>query len=373
LRESLLPRESGQERFLALDAFRGVAAFGVALFHFRWTDTALQASPVVSGLVMLVDFFFVLSGFVLAHAYFGQGGSIIDFVRKRLARLYPLHAFALLVFLGLQGIKLAVATSGGDFRQAAFAGLNGWNFVDTLLLLQSTGLLWHEISWNSPSWSISTELFANVIVFGLRAALGSHSLNLICSSLLISIVAFFLLTGVPAHDYGPLALLRCIATFCLGCLIYSLHRWTCGTRTVSVAPTSLATVSELLALGVLLIGVVAMPLTGVWLASAACFAVVIYVFAFEGGWVSRVFKRARLPWLGTISYSIYLNHIAVGSLISAAFLPVANKLGWSGPFKIAGFIVLFFAILSVYSWLTYRLIERPAQRYFWPRGQAEGR
>ena len=210
--------EQRQVRYLGLDAFRGAAAFGVALFHFRWTDPALQASTVVAGLVMLVDFFFVLSGFVLAHAYFGRDGSVADFVRRRLARLYPLHLFALLVFLGMQGIKLAVAASGGDLRHQAFAGLNAWNFADTLLLLQSTGLVWNEISWNAPSWSISTEFFANVIVFLLLVMLGRRQLNLICSVLLISIVLYFLIAGVAAHDYGPLALLRCIAAFCLGCL-----------------------------------------------------------------------------------------------------------------------------------------------------------
>ena len=70
-------RQRGPRRFLALDVFRGLAAFGVALFHFRWIDPALQRSTIIDGLDMLVDFFFVLSGFVLTHAYFGKDGSMM--------------------------------------------------------------------------------------------------------------------------------------------------------------------------------------------------------------------------------------------------------------------------------------------------------
>ena len=94
---------------------------------------------------MLVDFFFVLSGFVLTHAYFQRYGSFFDFVGRRLARHYPLHVFALLVFLGLQLVKVAAETWGGALRQEAFSNLNWWNFADTIFLLQSTGLLWHSL------------------------------------------------------------------------------------------------------------------------------------------------------------------------------------------------------------------------------------
>src|SRR5436190_5699059 len=117
-----LGRWRGQRRYHALDAFRGLAAFGVALFHFRWIDPALQQSTVIGGLAMLVDFFFALSGFVVTHAYFGQDHSMMQFAGRRLARLYPLHLFALLMFLVLQGLKMVVATWGGATRHQAFDG-----------------------------------------------------------------------------------------------------------------------------------------------------------------------------------------------------------------------------------------------------------
>ena len=360
--------QRGQRRYVALDAFRGLAAFGVALFHFRWIDPALQQSTIVGGLDMLVDFFFVLSGFVLTHAYFGRDDSMAQFVGRRLARLYPMHLFALLMFLVLQGLKMVVETWGGDTRHHAFDGLNVANFADTLLLLQSTGLLWHEISWNAPSWSISTELFANLLVFALLVLLGRRQLNLICGVLLVCIIGFFMAANIGPHDYGPLALLRCIAGFCLGCLVHELFVSTRHNKLVGAgAPSLAATGAEALALVAMLSGILAKPLTGIWFSSSFSFAIVIYVFAFEAGLISRAIERTGLAWFGTISYSVYLNHIFVGSLLSGAFLAVAGRIGLTGPLKIMVYVALFFTVLSVYSWLTYRCIELPAQRYFSPR------
>jgi len=360
--------ELRQRRYVALDAFRGLAAFGVALFHFRWIDPALQQSTIVGGLDMLVDFFFVLSGFVLTHAYFGRDDSMAQFVGWRLARLYPMHLFALLMFLVLQGLKMVVETWGGDTRHHAFDGLNVANFADTLLLLQSTGLLWHQISWNAPSWSISTELFANLLVFALLVLLGRRQLNLICGVLLVCIIGFFMAANIGPHDYGPLALLRCIAGFCLGCLVHELFVRTHHNKLVgAAAPSLVGTGAEVLALAALLSGILAKPLTGIWFSSAFSFAIVIYVFAFEAGFISRAIERTGLAWFGTISYSVYLNHIFVGSLLSGAFLAVAGRIGLTGPLKIMVYVALFFTVLSVYSWLTYRYIELPAQRYFSPR------
>jgi peptidoglycan/LPS O-acetylase OafA/YrhL len=290
---------------------------------------------------------------------------MMQFARRRLARLYPLHLFALLMFLVLQGVKMVVETWGGDTRHHAFEGLNVTNFTDTLLLLQSTGLLWHEISWNSPSWSISTELFANLLVFALLLSLGRRYLNLICGVLLVCTIAFFVAGNIGPHDYGPLALMRCIAGFSLGCLVHELFVSTAHNKLVGAAGLPLVrTAAEALALVALLGGIVAKHMTGIWFLSSCSFAVVIYVFAFETGLISRAIERTGLAWFGTISYSVYLNHIFVGSLLSGAFLAVAGQVGLAGPVKIMVFVAFFFTVLSAYSWLTYQFIELPAQRYF---------
>ena len=90
-------RLSGARRFAALDSLRGLCALAVVLFHFRTDGVLTNLAPIRRGW-MFVDFFFVLSGFVLAHAYFGRIGrqvAPLRFLGLRLGRIYPLHAAVL--------------------------------------------------------------------------------------------------------------------------------------------------------------------------------------------------------------------------------------------------------------------------------------
>src|SRR5262249_7832929 len=83
-----------RHEFLALDAMRGIAAISVVFFHYG-IDLHSQLMP---NAPLAVDFFFVLSGFVVAHAYEKRllaGWSLRSFAVHRLIRLWPLYLFAL--------------------------------------------------------------------------------------------------------------------------------------------------------------------------------------------------------------------------------------------------------------------------------------
>src|SRR5258705_5569923 len=80
----------------ALTGLRGVAAFWVVLFHMEWGSSI----PIIEKGYLGVDVFFILSGFVLMHVYAGFETTDFDYVRfikARIARIYPLHIFALLL------------------------------------------------------------------------------------------------------------------------------------------------------------------------------------------------------------------------------------------------------------------------------------
>ena len=76
-------------RYLVLDGLRGVAAFSVMFYHFcMGSSVALFPNATVG-----VDLFFMLSGFVLAHAYatrFQQGYAYSAYLYRVLTRLYPM-------------------------------------------------------------------------------------------------------------------------------------------------------------------------------------------------------------------------------------------------------------------------------------------
>jgi peptidoglycan/LPS O-acetylase OafA/YrhL len=105
---------------------------------------------------LAVDLFFVISGIVIAMNYQGRisdFGSYFDFVRKRIARLYPLHIATLLFYVAL---GLVIAT--GKVTPENAEKYNPSQILPNLLMVHA----WFpngEISYNYVSWSISAEFF----------------------------------------------------------------------------------------------------------------------------------------------------------------------------------------------------------------------
>src|SRR5438874_12343040 len=91
------------KRFAALDSLRGICAIFVAIYHFS-TVSILSSIPFIKNGFLLVDFFFVLSGFVIAASYGERLKAkfpISKFMFLRLGRLYPLHIFVLCLYLAI--------------------------------------------------------------------------------------------------------------------------------------------------------------------------------------------------------------------------------------------------------------------------------
>jgi peptidoglycan/LPS O-acetylase OafA/YrhL len=353
-----------KRRYLALDAFRGLAAVGVAIFHFRWTHPELSTSGPFERLFNLLDFFFVLSGFVLAHVYLSKPQPLGEFVWRRLARLYPLHVFALLMFVLLQVGKLLAAKAGLGTRHEAFEGMNALNFLDTLLLLQSTGLMWHEITWNYPSWTVSTELLSAVIIYALALRYGRRALEPICIAIVAAAVVYMFVFAVEPRDYGPNAFIRTFYGLAMGCLLYRLHA-----RFQFIRGPVWGTLAEVAAIGVVYLALASPATRPVWYLVTFGLAAVIYVFAAEQGLVSQAFRKLQLHRLGTGSYSIYLNHALIGTIFSKLYLTAAAKLGIAGGMSVAVYVPTFILLLIVYSRFTLRYIERPGQTLMmraWP-------
>ena len=143
--------------FLALDGLRGFAAIVVVLLHI----CEYFELPVRPGHGYLaVDFFFMLSGFVVAHAYddrLRSGMGVLAFMRVRLIRLYPLVALG--VTIGTLAL-LARALMGHDISPGSVIAAG----VTNALLLPSPWLVYLR-PWafmvNSPIWSLSYEIWVN--------------------------------------------------------------------------------------------------------------------------------------------------------------------------------------------------------------------
>jgi len=131
---------------------RGLAALAVAIFHFN--------NGLVPAGYLAVDFFFVLSGFVLDHAYrprFAAGLGVGAFMARRFVRLWPLHVCGLVLCFGwLAGLVLRDATDIG------WGTLLGGMMANLLFLPNVVG---RDISpINPPAWSLIMEYGANLLM-----------------------------------------------------------------------------------------------------------------------------------------------------------------------------------------------------------------
>jgi len=266
-----------------------------------------------------------------------------EFLRRRVARIWPLHLF----MLGF-GVMLALTmlATGRDAPHFPFGEL-----PLHVLLLQNWGFT-NALSWNDPAWSISCELGAYLLFPLLALAIDWRRVPTVAilaaiGALLVLLHAIFALRdAVSLGDQIPrLGLIRCILEFACGTAVAALWlRW----RESWKAPAMLSGVLALLLAGAAMLGTV--PET---LAVPAAFAAALLALALVRG--SPLEGRA-IHYLGEISYATYLGHYLLWFAFKLAFVDDAHAVGLP-------LIALYLAMVLASSALLYHLVERPAQRW----------
>jgi len=337
----------------ALTGIRGLAAWGVVLYHVRLSLAGLVPAPVIAGLgkgYLAVDLFFMLSGFVIWYNYAarirdGGWGEARTFLWRRFARVWPLHA---VVLAGFAALALLLGLTG--------RGTAGYPWAELplhLALVQNWGFL-PELAWNHPAWSISTELAAYLLFPAAVAAvrwdrLPGWALLAIAALLAAALHALFALHGETSLGarIEQLGLWRCLAGFAIGMVLCILwERWQ---HSRPGAPAAAAACLGLFALG----RATALPETA--FVPAAFFAGLL-ALALDRGAVAGFVGGKALTYLGEISYSTYLAHFGLFLVFKLLFVDASLQLSWG---QLAGFLALVFAA----SVALYHGIEKPAQRW----------
>lgn len=150
-----------------LDGLRGVAAVLVVVFHLFEAHAASRFAQVINHGYLAVDFFFVLSGFVIGYAYDDRWNrmSVGDFFRRRLVRLHPMIVVAMIV-----GALMYYLQQGVPFprieQTPAWQMLLVMAVGMTLLPLPPSADIrgWGEMHpLNGPAWSLLFEYVANIL------------------------------------------------------------------------------------------------------------------------------------------------------------------------------------------------------------------
>jgi peptidoglycan/LPS O-acetylase OafA/YrhL len=296
-------------RFKALDGWRGLCALSVALMHLNFAGN-FQDVHFVDNAYLFVDFFFVLSGFVISHSTWDRLSSAQDlasFVTRRFARLWPLHVTVIAILVPVEAVRAYLISVG--YYSPRVLGFEGQFSIsslwENLLFLNAIGLQ-ERITWNYPSWSIGAE-FMTYLIFAACAYFAWRKLIFLAAGLAATGLTFVVLLAPDStgptigatYDYG---VFRCIYGFFLGHLTYRAWR---------AAPCRFGTAAELFTLISVIAFVQTVDEGAFTLAAPLVFAVTVWVFAAEGGFISRALNTKPIQKLGLWSYGIYMTHILV--------------------------------------------------------------
>jgi peptidoglycan/LPS O-acetylase OafA/YrhL len=164
MRDKYAPNVSGYVP--ALTGIRALAVLLVLGFHFyteHFVPVGLDSLlPFFTRGYLGVDFFFLLSGFIITHVYLASlacpNRSMVQiFLWHRLIRLYPVHLTVLAGLVAIISLAGAAGIALNDPQHWQWKNLF-WH----LTLLHSWGVT-ESLAWNDPSWSISAEWFAYLL------------------------------------------------------------------------------------------------------------------------------------------------------------------------------------------------------------------
>jgi len=298
-----------------------------------------------------VSFFFILSGFILSTVYSEKLlQNKIDksfFLVSRLARIYPLHLFTLILFAAIS-VKSLIAYPVQSMLY----------FVYNVLLIKSFfPAIEIYYSYNGPSWSISDELFFYVCFPFIITYIERISLERQITFIMFLVV--ILITGMMffPSEYDVAAIFKIspfvrIIDFYIGIVCYKLS--------IKIPDLKVATATFLELLSILLfvlafffhyyIPEVYRFSIYYWLPMA----VIIIIFSKQKGFFSAILSNNILILLGEISFSFYLLQLVIFRYIDSLYK--YNILRIENDYLS---ILFHFTTVLVASFFVYKLVEKP--------------
>ena len=374
-----------------LTPMRGIAALLTVIFHVdlmlgNGGDMLIKSSQsmILTRMYLMVDFFFILSGFIMFYVYGKMFATKVTkesfrkFTIARFARVYPLHFFTLCYCIALFFISERLGIPKAPVLQIA---------NDTFSILTNT-LLLHSMnfhnwfSWNHASWSISVEWWAYMLFPFLVAPIGRMNsikkaiIGILCFAGYLAITFLLVpIITVPKEipfvkvDPGQLSInvayqygyIRCLCGFILGMIVYQAYqaKWLVTFFSNGYLLIALATLSFLSMHFNLPDFVTVLP-----------FPFILLCGAYGSAGIDKFFAKKYLQKLGDWSFSIYLVHqpllFTIGSILSYLNPSDPNKPVTGPPPKpemLTGWLICiaFLMVTLLISFITYRYVEVPAR------------
>lgn len=343
----------------ALTGVRGVAAAVIVVYHFGDVQLATGGTGSFFRIpygYLLVDLFFMLSGYVMALTYRDAfrhltGKAFAHFMLKRVARLYPAYFIIGLFYVA----KIAAGLSGEKLEM-----YSAWDWTGNLLMMTGWGLYIFPII--GVAWAASAEMGSYLLLPFLMAFTQRWSKWIAGLAVLAALLGIYAVSVSGRGSGGPLdvvngnslyPLLRAVAGFTLGLAIF---------RFGDLVDRLSAAVQDSL--------VIALPLAiiAVGLADASdrlmylLYIPLVAVLSRDGRMAQLLFGNALVYRLGIISYSIYLIH----PLFVSFAIKTWRHLGQTEGVYIVASLVCF-AIIWALAEVSYRFVEMPGRNWITQR------
>lgn len=356
-------------RYTNLDAFRGIAALLVLLFHTPFINGSKLSFFQNSDI--FVDFFFILSGFVISHSYLKKvfsGYPFKSFLQNRFARIYPLHIAILFIWLLFLICKTLISHHLNIYGDSQFINNDAYAFFLQVILLNAHGFDDH-LSWNAPAWSIGAEFYTYLVFFILVRIFGLAKISLIAVIVVVSAyLAIYSIKPVTLLRTFDLGFIRGVGGFFTGVIIYILSQKLIKIEGMNYLSMTIVEAFCLIAI-YFSVTFLAEHKNG-QLIIFFVFASSILLFSKTAGLISKQLNSYLFQQLGKLSYSFYLLHVLVITVIanlweivypsSVIIVEKFNSKLYQTDFAALINIAIILATFLLAT-LTYKFIEHPYQ------------
>jgi peptidoglycan/LPS O-acetylase OafA/YrhL len=357
-----------KKHYPILDGLRGVASVLVIAFHVLETFTGgNRFIQIINHGYLAVDFFFLLSGFVVAYAYDDRWGKMTqwDFYKRRLVRLQPMVIMGSIIGAALFYFQVSPAfpnIAGTPVWQVIGLMIIGATLIPVPISMDIRG--WQEMHpLNGPAWSLFFEYIANIL-YALIVRRFSKLILSVFVSLAGCMLIGYLITGPQGDLIGGWAIdkmqlfvgfTRVLYPFFAGVLLCRLGGlihvknafWWCS---------------------LMIVVVLSIPRVGdeqhLWMNGIYESVIVIAVFplivAIGAGGVLHNARSERIcKFLGDISYPLYITHYPLIYVYTAWVVNNKIPLGVQG--LLVGLVLVVVSIVIAYACL--KLYDEPVREW----------
>lgn len=367
-------------RMQSIEGWRGITALLVVLFHI-YVAHSLFYEEWLRYLAPVLELFFIISGFVMALGFGDKvtdTKSFVGYLIRRGGRIWPLHLAMLSLLLLIPLLRFVMQTPGDLFS----GKLSLEALPYQLLLLQA----WNPelaLTWNHPSWTLSGEIAAYVLMGLIVWVARSEPLRWVLGLAMIAIAGTIFYQEMQAtENYNVLSVSRAVTGFFVGFLLF--YVW----RRFPLKQARVAMVLEVVTAA----GFVAIlfwhptGLSYFW--CHAIYALLLYVYASDLGFMSRIMSTPPMMWLGKHSYAMYMFHGVVTTWIMLVVhfiearigVPLTDSVVVPGAPRVHAIVlpeqwmndllvVAYLGVVLIGGRIIYVVVEQPTRIYFTKLGK----